>query len=134
MILIVEDQVDGGAALARLLKRCGHDAIALGSGPSALSLLRRIRQDVIILDYHMPEMSGLEVMRAIRADARSRDIPVIFYSADSDPAAIAEAIRLGAQDYLIKSSTPWEKLCEAVIRHATTPAHSGEQPPYHAPL
>ena len=118
MILIVDDQLDGGLALARLLKRRGHEAIAVSSGPAALSLLRTTRPEMIVLDYHMPEMTGLDVMRAVRADARSRDIPVIFYSADSDPDAIAAAIELGAKDYLIKASTPWEQVCETVDRYA----------------
>ena len=104
--------------LARLLKRCGHEAIAVSSGAAALSLLQFTRPSVLILDYHMPEMSGLDVMRALRSDARSRDIPVIFYTADSDPSAMSEAIRLGAKDYLIKASTPWNELCQSVERYA----------------
>jgi CheY-like chemotaxis protein len=119
MILIVDDQLDGGTALARLLKRCGHDAVAVGDGSAALSLLQATRPDVLVLDYHMPDMSGLDVMRTLRADARNRDIPVIFYSADADPDAVAEAIELGAKDYLIKASTPWEQVRDTVDRYAT---------------
>ena len=118
MILIVDDQLDGGTILARLLKRCGHKAIAVTSGPAALSLLKTTRPSVVILDYHMPDMSGIDVMRAIGADASNRDIPVIFYTADSDPSVMSEAIRLGAKKYLVKLSTPWEELCQTVERYA----------------
>ena len=122
MVLIVDDQLDGGVALARLLKQCGHDAIAVSSGSAALSLLRSTHPSLVVLDYHMPDMSGLDVMRHIRADARSRDIPVIFYSADSNPEVVSKAIKLGAKDYLIKASTPWERVCETVGRYATAAA------------
>ena len=117
MILIVDDHLDSGAVLARLLKKRGHDAIAVSSGSAALSLLRTTRPDVMILDNHMPGLSGFDVMRAVRNDARVRDIPVIFYSADSDPADVDEALRLGAVDYLVKASTPWEQVCSTVCRY-----------------
>ena len=117
MILIVDDHLDGGAALARLLKQRGHHAIAVSSGPAAMSLLRSTRPRVIVLDHDMPDMTGMDVMRAIRADVRSHDIPVIFYSADTDPYVASEAIRLGAKHFLVKVITPWQEVCETVGRY-----------------
>ena len=58
------------------------------------------------------------VLIKVKADERTRDIPIIFYTADSDPSAMSEAIRLGARDYLIKASTPWNELCQTVERYA----------------
>ena len=118
MILIVDDHRDTATALARLLSQSGHDAIAVDSAPAALSLLQRTRPDVMVLDNHMPQMSGLDLMHAIRDDAHMRDIPVIFYSADSNPNEVERALQLGAKDYLVKASTPWAEVCETVERYA----------------
>ncbi|HEV2294947.1 MAG TPA: response regulator [Tepidisphaeraceae bacterium] len=118
MILIVEDHLDTGSILTRLLKRRGFEAIAVSSGSAALSLLQKTRPQVIILDKMMPGMDGLEVLRAIRSDAAVADIPVILYSANTDPAEMEKARRLGAQDYLIKASTPWERVCDTIRRYA----------------
>lgn len=118
MILIVDDHHDTGALLARLLKGCGYDAIAVSSGKAALSMLPNVRPSLVILDKCMPELSGLDVLRTIRADAALRSIPVILYSADDDPAEMIEAKRLGAQDYLVKGNTPWDVVRSTVGRYA----------------
>jgi PleD family two-component response regulator len=118
MILIVDDHLDTGAMLARLLKGSGYDAVAVTSGKAALLMLPNVRADLVILDKCMPEQSGLEVLRTIRDDAVLRSIPVIMYSADDDPAEIVEAKRMGAQDYLVKGSTPWDVVRATVSRYA----------------
>ena len=66
----------------------------------------------------MPELSGLDVLRTIRSDASLQSLPVILYSADHDPNDVVEAKRLGAQDYLVKGSTPLEVVCSTVRRYA----------------
>ena len=118
MILIVDDHLDTAKLLARLLKTRGHDAMAVGSGPQGLSLLPTLNPDLVILDQRMPEMDGLSVLREMRADTASRHIPVIFYSADANPEDAAKARRLGAQDYFVKGSTPFEDICSTVARFA----------------
>lgn len=118
MILIVDDHHDTGALLARLLKGCGYDAIAVSSGKAALSMLPSIRPNLVILDKCMPELSGLDLLRMIRSDAALRSIPVILYSADDDPSEVSEAKRLGAQAYLVKGNTPWDVVRSTVSRYA----------------
>lgn len=118
MILIVDDHLDTGAMLARLLRGSGYEVVAVTSGKAALAMLPKVRPSVVILDKCMPDLSGLDVLRIIQSDAALRTIPVILYSADDDPAEIVEAKRLGAQDYLVKGNTPWDVVRATVSRYA----------------
>ena len=119
MILIVDDHIDTGTILARMLKRCGHDAVAVSSGAAALKWLEMARPSVIVLDMMMPEMSGLEVLQRVRADARQKDVPVIVYSADHAPDTVQQARDGGAQEFILKGGVPWDQLCAMVTRYAT---------------
>src|SRR5687767_9543115 len=99
MILIVDDHLDTGKLLARLLKGCGYEAVAVDSGREGLSLMPVLGPSLVILDKCMPEMDGMTVLKHIRADAQSQFVPVIFYSADANAEDVEQARRLGAQDY-----------------------------------
>ena len=119
MILIVDDHLDTGKLLARLLKSRGHEAVAVASGPEGLDLLPTLVPDLVILDKCMPEMDGMTVLRHIRADEQSQWIPVIFYSADASEEDAAKARRLGAQDYLVKGLTPFEDVFATVAQYVS---------------
>jgi CheY-like chemotaxis protein len=119
MILIVDDHIDTGTILARMLKRCGHDAVAVSSGPAALKLLETTRPSVIVLDMMMPGMHGLEVLQRVRADAKVKDVPVIVYSADHSEHTEQEARGGGAQEFMVKGVVPWDRLCAMITRYAT---------------
>jgi putative two-component system response regulator len=119
MILIVDDHIDTGTILARMLKRCGHDAVAVSSGAAALQWLEIARPSVMILDMMMPEMHGLEVLQRVRADARQKDVPVIIYSADHSPRVEEQARDGGAQEFVVKGVVPWDRLCAMITRYAT---------------
>jgi len=101
-----------------MLKRCGHDAVAVSSGPAALKLLEAARPSVIVLDMMMPGMHGLEVLRRVRADAGVRDVPVIVYSADHTPHTEQQAREGGAQEFMVKGVVPWNRLCDMITRYA----------------
>ena len=65
MILIVDDHIDTGTVLARLLKKCGQDAVAVSSGVAALKLLETTRPSVIVLGMMMPGMHEMEVLQRV---------------------------------------------------------------------
>jgi CheY-like chemotaxis protein len=121
MLLIVEDHADTREALILLLRQEGYEATGSGCGPSALEALRTCKPRLIILDCHMPGMSGLDVLRIKREDSRISDIPVIVFSAASGPEE-AEALRLGAKAFIRKASLDWAALLQAIRLHAN---HSG---------
>jgi DNA-binding NtrC family response regulator len=98
-VLIVDDE----RSVAEVLKECiGDDyaaEIAL-NGDAALAAARRARPDVVLLDVNMPGLSGVEVLRQLKAMDES--IAVIMVTATPDHAAVAEALRLGAFSYIPK--------------------------------
>ena len=118
MILIVDDHLDTGAVLARMLKKSGHDAVAVGSGRAALELLKTTRPSVIVLDMMMPGMHGLEVLDLVRANVATRDVPVIVFSADYAFDTARRARERGAQEYIVKGTVGWEQVCDVVGRYA----------------
>lgn len=97
--------VDDSAIMVRKIKAMLEDkyiALAATSGKMALNVLQKKKADVILLDYEMPEMDGMATMEAIRADAATRDIPIIFLTGVSDRQHILAALKLKPFKYLLK--------------------------------
>jgi putative two-component system response regulator len=76
------------------------------SGEAALKFLERNMADLVLLDYNMPGMSGFDVLKRLQADARLREIPVIFLTGSVNGDDEIEALELGAMDYLLKPFKP----------------------------
>ena len=107
MILIVDDFQDGADALCRLLRAAGYPCEWVGGGPEALATIRARPPEqplLVILDDMMPGMSGVEVLRAIRADPRIAPTPVVLHSAGFDLAHRDEAMSLGALAWVLKGA------------------------------
>jgi len=101
-LLVVDDLEENRDLLVRRLKRDGFQVVEAASGTSALAQLAATRIDLVILDVNMPGISGLDVLRAIRADPRIASIPVIMATARTDSKDVVEALDLGANDYVTK--------------------------------
>ncbi|MCL5267608.1 MAG: hybrid sensor histidine kinase/response regulator [Bacteroidetes bacterium] len=102
-ILAVDDALDNLILLERLLKRQGFDVVTASSGSECLSQSAMLHPDLIILDVAMPEMDGFETLRHLRENEITRDIPVIFLTANSkDAKSIEQGLALGADEYLTK--------------------------------
>ena len=74
-------------------------------GKEALSKLKRERYDLILSDLHMPNMDGLELLRAVRSDSNLKDIPFIIMTLNGKKDLLLEAVKEGLNDYLIKPVT-----------------------------
>src|SRR5881394_445503 len=83
-VLIVDDDPNACRPLARLLEISGHHAFVVHDGRAALSMLDRLRPDMILLDVMMPGMDGVQVLKTIRQHPLHKDLPVVVYSAISD--------------------------------------------------
>lgn len=79
-----------------------YDVVIVTSGKLALKYLSENTVDMILLDYAMPEMSGLDVLKTLKEHERTKNIPVVFLTGVSERAKIAQALALGPQGYLLK--------------------------------
>jgi adenylate cyclase len=106
-ILIVDDNEDNRYTLQMLLEADGHERIASASGGNdAMSLIGKQKFSLVLLDMMMPDLNGDEVLRMIKSNPDTRDIPVVMISADTDTDRISKCIELGADDYLPKPFNP----------------------------
>lgn len=101
-VLAVDDQRDAARLLQMQLRAAGIDCFLAYDGVSALEFLREQTVDVIILDIMMPQMDGYEVCEKLKADERTRDIPILFLTAKVATEDKVHALGLGGHDYLIK--------------------------------
>jgi CheY-like chemotaxis protein len=117
-ILTVEDHEDTAYVLERMLRYAGYEAVSVPSGSEALRLLSIKVPAAVILDCNMPDVSGHDVLRVIRAEERTRAVPVIMYTADVSAECRDEALRLGANEYFLKGVAAWDGVLRAVEKHA----------------
>ena len=101
-ILVVDDHALNSELLAVHLERLGYRVTSTGSGPAALAAIAAEPPDLVLMDVLMPGMSGLEVLRRLRAEAAWADLPVILVSGLGETEDIVEGLRLGANDYVTK--------------------------------
>ncbi len=106
-VVIADDDIDIRQLIAVAVRRAGAVLTAeVANGSAALAAVRQTPPDLAILDVSMPEMSGLEVCRALRLDPSTADIRVLLLSAAVHPAAVAEGLAAGADAYLTKPFSP----------------------------
>jgi class 3 adenylate cyclase len=105
-ILVVDDNASNRDVLARRLAREGHAVTTAEDGAAALDLAAARRFDLILLDLIMPQMSGFEVLRRLKAVEATRDMPVIVISALDELDSVVRCIEAGAEDYLTKPFNP----------------------------
>jgi len=99
-VLIVDDELPVRLTVREILRRAGHDAIAVASGEEALELVQLQPVDLALIDLVMPGMGGIELMRRIQET--SPDTVLIVLTARGSMETAIEALRLGAHDYLTK--------------------------------
>jgi DNA-binding response OmpR family regulator len=122
-ILIVEDDEYLRKASEIALRRAGYTVIAAASGREGLNLARSEGPDLIILDLLMPQPTGLEILRTIRAEPATRTTPVMVISNSSMQRVVDEVSGLGA-DYIVKADLSLKELAGRVERRlaASRPA------------
>lgn len=120
-VMIVEDDEMIREMMDITLSQAGYGVTTAGSGASALDLLKRVRIDLILLDVHMPHMSGLEVLASLRRSGRAAP-PVLMVTANRQAETVAEAMRLGCVGYIAKPFAPGELLGRVARALAPRPA------------
>jgi DNA-binding response OmpR family regulator len=106
-VVIADDDADIRALIALSVIRAGAVVAAdVSTGTAALHAIKHCVPDLAILDISMPEMTGLQVCRAVRADPTTSDIRILVLSAAVHPAAVAEGGAAGADAYELKPFSP----------------------------
>ncbi len=101
-IVIAEDETDIRANLTRLLTLEDYEVWSAANGLEALQLVREHMPDIVLSDVMMPEMSGHQLVLALRADPLTAHIPTVLLTAKADRSDVREGMNLGADDYLTK--------------------------------
>lgn len=101
-ILVVDDDVYVADTMQRGLQKRGYETVTAYNGIEALGLVQDQHPDLIILDISMPRMNGIEVCHRLRADEKTKSIPIIFLTARSMIEDKIEGFEAGADDYLTK--------------------------------
>ena len=107
-ILVVEDEPAIQELIAYNLKQAGHQPLRADNAEQALNLVANALPDLVLLDWMLPGLSGIEFARRLRADKRTRSIPIIMLTARSDEQDKLQGLETGADDYITKPFSPRE--------------------------
>jgi two-component system phosphate regulon response regulator PhoB len=120
LVLIVEDEADLVTLLRYNLEKEGFRTIAATDGEEALLLADEQQPNLVLLDWMLPLMSGIEVCRQLRRGAKTRDVPIIMLTARGEEGDRIRGLNSGADDYLAKPFSPAELVARmrAVLRRA----------------
>src|SRR5207253_10742305 len=113
-VLMVEDHPDIADLYQLKLQLEGYRVAVAPDGDTGLKLARSLKPDLILLDVHVPQLDGLQVLAALREDETTRDLLVVMCSEDDDPQLIREAQRLNAAAYLVKANLLPSRLSQTV--------------------
>jgi circadian clock protein KaiC len=105
-ILVVDDEPDERFLLRRTLERAGHEVTDAADGAAALAIARELLPDLIVTDMRMPVMDGPELIRRLRGEPATADIPILASTADTDVARAA--------DMVASKSSSWQQIAAAV--------------------
>ena len=125
-ILIVEDEEDIASLIAHHMETAGFKAIVVANGGQAFKVMETQMPDLIILDLMLPDMDGTEFCKRIKANRRTRDIPVIMVTAKGEEVDRVVGLELGADDYVVKPFSTRELTLrvKGVLRRTKSPVET----------
>ena len=118
--LVVDDSKPSRSIVARVLRDLAFECTEAANGAEALDLVASAGlPDLVTINWHMPVMDGIELIRRLRSNPATRKLPLVMISTEHDRERIAEAIAAGANDYLAKPFTP-EALTRKLVELGVT--------------
>ncbi|MBH1937280.1 response regulator transcription factor [Streptomyces sp. AV19] len=131
-VLLIEDDRAVREGVTLTLRRRGHEVEAAATGEAGLAALHAFRPDLVLLDLMLPDISGFEVCRRIRA---TQQLPIIMLTARGDDIDVVLGLEAGADDYIVKPARGevLEARIRAVLRRAALPDGGGPDPERPAP-
>ncbi len=118
-VLVIDDEADVRLLYRVNLRHAGHEVLEADDGERGIEAARTHRPDVVVLDLMMPRVDGFEVLRVLRAEQTSREVPVLVLTADSRVDDHRICFELGADEVITKPFMP-EALTEGIARLLTT--------------
>jgi len=105
-VLIVDDFATMRRILKNIIRQIGFTNIyEADNGKNALNMLKKQKFDLILCDWNMPEMSGLELLSKVRSDNELKDMPFVMVTAEAQKNNIIEAVQAGVSNYVVKPFT-----------------------------
>ena len=105
-VLVVDDMSTMRRIIKNVLKQIGYsDFGEAENGKDALTKLKAQKFDLVVSDWNMPEMTGIDLLRAIRADPELKHLPVLMVTAEAQKENIIEAVQAGVSNYVVKPFT-----------------------------
>ena len=105
-ILVVDDDAVISELIQEALRKGGFDVAFAVNGQEALDFINKDIPDAIILDRRMPVMDGNETLKRLRADERTKAVPVVMLTGDDEVEQVIESLGLGANEYIVKPIVP----------------------------
>ncbi len=118
IVLVVDDSPDALSLINDALEQAGMDVLVALEGRQALTIAKRIRPDIILLDAVMPNMNGFETCLALKADPALSSIPVIFMTGLTETEDVVKGLEVGGVDYLTKPINPNELIARMKVHLA----------------
>ncbi|GLR24988.1 response regulator transcription factor [Limnobacter litoralis] len=115
VVLVVDDSPDALSLINDTLEAAGMDVLVALEGRQALTIMRRIRPDLVLMDAVMPNMDGFETCKAIKADSKLAAVPVIFMTGLNEIGDVVKGLESGGVDYLVKPVRPGELLARMKV-------------------
>jgi len=105
-VLIVDDFATMRRILRNILKQIGFNNISeADDGKTALKELKKEKFDLVLCDWNMPEMSGIELLNEVKSDDKLKDTPFVMVTAEAQKDNIVEAVKAGVSNYVVKPFT-----------------------------
>lgn len=101
-ILVIDDDLTILEIVKSVLTKCKFDPLTAENGETGLEIAKSERPNAILLDRKMPGLNGYEVLKELKKDTSTKDIPVIMLTGENSISEVAKSLELGAADYIVK--------------------------------
>lgn len=116
-ILFVEDEQSLQKTFGDLLRKEGYEVISALDGEAGLRLAKSEKPDLVLLDLILPQKDGFEVLKDLKRDDQTKDIPVLILTNLESPSDVEKAINLGAATFLVKTNYRLEEIMEKIKKN-----------------
>jgi len=113
-IIFIEDEPTLQKTVGRFLENEGYEIKSALDGETGLAMVKKIKPDLVLLDLILPKKDGFEVLKELKADETTKDIPVIILTNLEKTADIEKTLSLGATTYLVKANYELEEIVKKI--------------------